>query len=45
MATYVFRQAVVIVVLSACQLAGSTWLLFEENPAFHVNVIEVCNML
>jgi hypothetical protein len=44
MAAYVFRQAVAIVVLSACQLAGR-WLLFEENPAFHVNVIEVCNML
>jgi hypothetical protein len=30
MAAYVFRQAVAIVVLSAHQLAGSTWLLFEE---------------
>jgi hypothetical protein len=24
------------------QLAGSAWLFFEENPAFHVNAIEVC---
>jgi hypothetical protein len=23
------------------QLAGSAWLFFEENPAFHVNAIEV----